>query len=385
MISLKIALRFLKSSKAQTFLIVLGISVGVSVQVFIGSLIQGLQKDLVDSTIGNSSQVTVVNVDDNAYIEDYMTLSMQIEDSNEDIENLTYSLNTPGTLIYNSTTEPVLLRGMELNTVDGIYDLSGKVTSGRMPSADYEIIIGTSLFDKFNLSIGDNVLLQVPLIGETSLTIVGTYDFNVSTINDLWIISNITTAQTILNSGDVVSNIEMQVKDVFMANEIAVDLQEVVANSNYNITDWETSNAELLSALTAQSSSSYLIQVFVTISVILGITSVLAITVIQKSRQIGILKAMGIKDSQASLIFLSEGFILGIFGAIGGVLLGLGLAFTFSTFALDANGEPVIALFIDPTFILISALVAVFSASTASIIPARKSSKLSVMEVIKNG
>jgi len=128
-----------------------------------------------------------------------------------------------------------------------------------------------------------------------------------------------------------------------------------------------------------------LIQVFVTISVVLGIASVLAITVIQKSRQIGILKAMGVKDRTASLIFLSQGFILGIFGAIGGVLLGLLLTFAFTTFALDPDGNPVIPLLIDPQFIGISALVAIVSASLASVIPARKSTKISIIEVIKNG
>lgn len=385
MISLKIAIRFLKSSKAQTILIILGISVGVSVQVFIGSLIQGLQKDLVDSTIGNSSQVTVENIDDAEYIANYQALGLSIENSDQGVTELTYSISASGTLIDDTTTKPVLLRGFELESAEGIYDFSSKLEEGRMPLSNNEIIIGSSLLENFDLGIGDSISLEVPLLGSTQMIIVGTYDFKVSSINDLWIISNLATVQSILNTGNVVGNIEMQVDDVFAANEIAINLQSVINDSSYQVTDWETNNAELLSALTAQSSSSYMIQVFVTISVILGITSVLAVTVIQKSRQIGILKAMGIKDSQASLIFLSEGFILGIFGAIGGVLLGLGLAYAFSTFALDANGEPVIALFINPTFIGISALVAVFSASLASIIPARKSSKLSVMEVIKNG
>jgi len=137
--------------------------------------------------------------------------------------------------------------------------------------------------------------------------------------------------------------------------------------------------------LQAQGSSSLMIQVFVTISVVLGIASVLAITVIQKSRQIGILKAMGVKDRTASLIFLSQGFILGILGAIGGVALGLLLTYVFSTFALDPDGNPVVPLLIEADFIALSGLIAVVSASLASLVPARKSTKISIIEVIKNG
>ena len=104
-----------------------------------------------------------------------------------------------------------------------------------------------------------------------------------------------------------------------------------------------------------------------------------------KSKQIGILKAMGVTDGTASLIFLVQGVILGILGAIGGVLLGLLLTFMFSTLALDPDENPVVPLLIDNQFIALSGLVAILSASVASIIPAIRSSKLSVIEVIKNG
>ncbi|MHB1151914.1 MAG: ABC transporter permease [Eubacteriales bacterium] len=128
-----------------------------------------------------------------------------------------------------------------------------------------------------------------------------------------------------------------------------------------------------------------MIQIFVLISVILGIASVLTISVLQKSRQIGILKAMGIKNRTASSIFLFQDFVLGILGAILGVTFGLGLAVAFTKFALNADGTPVINLFIDPGFITISGLIAVASATVASFVPAIRSSKLDPMEVIKNG
>ena len=128
-----------------------------------------------------------------------------------------------------------------------------------------------------------------------------------------------------------------------------------------------------------------MIQVFVLLAVLLGITSVLAISVVQKSKQLGILKAMGIKDKDASLIFLLQGLILGVIGAILGTALGLGLTFVFSNFVKNPDGTPLVPFYLDYTFILISVIIAIVASTIAAFVPARKSSKLNPIEVIKNG
>ncbi|MFW6318773.1 MAG: ABC transporter permease, partial [Bacillota bacterium] len=138
-------------------------------------------------------------------------------------------------------------------------------------------------------------------------------------------------------------------------------------------------NQELLTGLEGQSTSSIMIQVFVMISVVLGISSVLAITVLQKSKQLGILKAMGATDKQASFIFLFEGILLGLIGAVLGVLLGLGLLFGFT------QSTDLVPILINPLFITGSAIIAILASMVASLIPARRSAKLSVIEVIRNG
>jgi len=384
MLSFQIAYRFLRSSLGQTILIVIGISVGVSVQVFIGSLIGGLQADLVNTTIGNSSQITIISEEDNEYIENYDSIRTSLLDV-EGLESISFALDSPGTLIEDTKTEPILLRGLEFEYAEDIYGINGKIIDGRLPNNDYEILIGTTLLEEFGLNIGDKLEVTIPLKGTNEVEIVGVYDFKVASLNNLWVFTSLDSMQTILDLDGKISSIEMQVDDVFEAESINKDVDSVLNDSSLETSNWIELNEDLLSGLQAQGSSSLMIQVFVTISVVLGITSVLAITVIQKSKQIGILKAMGIQDKEASLIFLSQGFLLGILGAIGGVLLGLLLSFSFTTFAVDSAGDPVVTLLIEPRFIMISALVAILSASFASIIPARRSSKLSVIEVIKNG
>jgi len=383
-LAFSIAKRFLLSGKIQTIVIILGIAVGVSVQVFIGSLITGLQKSLVDKTIGSASQITITPQDATGYIVDYEQKIAVIEAATTEVTVATPTLSVNGSFVKSTQSEPTFLRGMQFPGANDIYGFQDKLTEGSLPNGTGQIILGSGLKDTLGLNVGDTITFESPTIQATTLEVVGFFDFNVLAINDTWAVATLATLQGILGIGDQVGQIEMQVKDVFAADQTDLQIMTALNDNTLTSVTWISQNAELLSGLQGQSISSLMIQIFVMVSVVLGISSVLAITVLQKSKQIGILKAMGITDKDASLVFLFEGLILGFFGAIGGVLLGLGLSYAFTTFALDANGNPVVPLFIDYKFIGLSALIAIAAATFASLIPARKSSKLSVIEVIRN-
>jgi len=382
-LALQIAWRFLSSAKRQTIVIILGIAVGVSVQVFIGSLISGLQLSLVDSTIGSSSHITVISEDSNAYIDNYLTTMDDLIAESDQIQVVSPVINMGGILEKGAQKNEILFRGFDLDKANEIYGFDLKITEGNLPSNLNDILLGVALKDELDLVPGDTI--DIDILGNIrTLTVVGFFDFNVSVINSTWGIGTLATLQDVIGNTNAVSAIEMQIKDVFEAETLALSLDQTLSSSNLMTENWMSQNQELLSGLQGQSTSSLMIQVFVIISVVLGISSVLAITVMQKSKQIGILKAMGILDKDASKVFLFEGFILGIFGAIGGVLLGLGLAYSFTTFALNPDGTPVVPLFIDPGFIALSAMIALVASTLASLIPAIKSSKMTVIEVIRN-
>lgn len=392
MLPLSIAWRFLKSSLSQTILIVLGIGVGVSVQVFIGSLITGLQASLVDKTIGSQSQLTIVPVESGTYLSDY-TVYIEALDNVANVRAIAPIIETGAVLIEGDQTKNILVRGMDFTGSESIYKFADKLTeNSRLPSADNEVLMGVTTFESLGYSLGETFdVYMPPTVGSGGaglyypMTIVGVFDFRITTLNDTWIVTTLPTVRSVLGVGDVVSKIESQVNKVFESDQDAVALTETLNDTTVRVFDWKSQNAELLSGLNGQSSSSILIQVFVTLSVVLGIASVLAITVLQKSKQIGILKAMGITNRNASRIFLFQGMILGVLGAIVGLLFGLGLLTSFTTFALNEFGEPVVPLLIDPSFMALSALIAFTSASLASLIPARRSQSISIIEVIKNG
>lgn len=385
-LSLNIALRFLKSNVAQTIIIILGIGIGVSVQIFIGSLIQGLQKSLVETTIGSSSQITMTSTTPDKLILDYITLSEKAQAADDRVEFVSPVYDSAAFLNFKEQSQSLLVRGFDLAKAENIYKISEKLAEGRLPTGEGEVMLGLPLKDEYGIQISDKINLITPDKKTVTCTVTGFFDLKVAALNNSWCITTLKNAQSIFKTGDVVTSIEMQVFDnqVFAADEAAAAIRAAVPDETIEITNWKTQNEQLLSGLNGQSISSLMIQVFVMISVVLGIASVLAITVMQKSKQIGILKAMGIKNGKASLIFLFEGLILGIFGAIAGILFGIGLAYSFTAFALNADGTPIIALYIDNSFIALSGVIAILACVFASLIPARKSSKLNPIDIIRN-
>lgn len=383
-LAFKIAVRFLKSNKGQTILIALGIAVGVSVQIFIGSLIQGLQKDLVDSTIGNSSQITITSDSNDNIISNYDEKVKTINNTDDRIKNISVAADGPALTRGDKKDYSLLIRGLNIDNANNIYDINKRIYKGKEPKGNGEVLIGKVLKEELDVDLNETVDVVTNSGKTKEMKIVGFFDLGVATINESWMITTLETAQNLFEFNDNITSIEMQVEEVFEADVIANKIKSNL-DENIKITNWKAQNEELLSGLNGQSISSIMIQVFVIISVVLGIASVLAITVIQKSKQLGILKAMGIQDKTASLIFLFEGLLLGIIGAILGVALGLFISYMFTQFAVNPDGSPVVALYIDPIFIVISTFIAIAASVIAALIPARRSSKLSPIEVIRNG
>jgi lipoprotein-releasing system permease protein len=385
-LAFSIAMRFLSSSKTQTLLIVMGIAIGVSVQVFIGSLIQGLQKDLVDTTIGSSAQITVSSSENNG-VEEWQDIISEIAslDLPTDLTALSASADIPVFISSGDRTLSVLLRGLQLPESHVIYKTDSRLIDGSLPEGDGEIIIGKGLKDELDVNLGEEITIFTPDRTVETLKVVGVFDLGVASLNKNWLISTIDTAQSVGKLGDTVTSIEMQVSEVFKADENASIISERLSGSALKVTDWKSQNEDLLSGLNGQSVSSIMIQVFVIIAVSLGIASVLAITVVQKSRQIGILKAMGLKDSTTSFVFLFQGLALGIVGAVVGIAFGILLIIMFSTFAVGTDGEPIIRISLSYGFVMMSAFIAIGASTIAAVVPARRSSKLSPVEVIRNG
>lgn len=380
MVAFRIALRFLGSRKSQTVLIVLGLAIAISVQIFVGILISSLQVGLVDAVTGDSPHVTITPVNESAGIPGWQSVAAEVSNV-RGVTGVTASAFSYTLLSCDGKNVSSGIRGLDLGTANAMYGISDSIVEGGMPGPN-GILVGSVLNEELGAIV--NGTLDVVMWNGTVLTmdVTGIFDSGNAFADNRAIVS-LATCQEIFGTGDVADAIEVQVSDVFAADKTQQDIAAAL-DTSLAASNWKDSNADLLSALQSQSLSSYMIQAFVLVSVVIAIASVLAITVLQKSRQIGILKAMGIKDRDASLIFLYQGLLLGLLGAAGGIAIGLFLLYGFIFGTSAGGGQPVIDLIIDFRFIALSGCIAVASAMIASVLPARRSSKLSPVEVIRN-
>jgi len=384
MLSFRIAIRFLRSGRTQTVLIVLGIAIAISIQVFVGLLISSLQQSLVNSTIGNSPHITISSATDVSTIRDWEGLQKQIEEL--DVTRAVSATASANAFIVDGDSSlPVLARGFAFDNANQIYNIGSSIYEGRPYQSSREVIIGRDLQEELGADVGDKLTVTLPDGTESIFTISGFYDLGIASINKTWIISNLQTAQKVFGFNGRITSLEMTVDDVFQADVIAAQINDYLADEDIKVENWKELNDDLLSGLDGQRISSNIIQAVIILSVVIAIASVLAISVLQKSRQIGILKAMGIKDLAASLIFIYQGFLVGLIGSVLGITLGLGLLYAFNTFTTNPDGTALIDLYIEYDFIIRSWLIAVLASTLAGVIPARKSLRLNPIEVIREG
>jgi len=382
-LSFRIATRFLRKSPVQSILIAAGIAVGIGVQVFLGSLITSLQASLVDQTIGNSPQVVVTAGQDGAAVVYTPQLRRALEAESE-ITTVVPTRAYSAIFRKGSESAPLQFTGGALDQLDTIYDISGRLVAGEASLSAGQVIVGKDFADTYNVKPGDTASFVLPSGDPTELSVSGVFDFGSAAANGATAFVSGEEAATVLGlAADEFSAVDAQVSDVFSSEKVASDLRGQPALEGLTVTEWQAENADLLSALQSQSSSSYMIQFFVLVAVALGIASTLAISAVQKTRQIGILKAMGMKDRQSGRIFLWQALILGVSGAAVGVAAGLGLIALFTLLGRDS--ESLFPITPQVGFIVLSFVVGVLVAVGSSFIPSRRTSKLDPIEVIQGG
>jgi lipoprotein-releasing system permease protein len=174
----------------------------------------------------------------------------------------------------------------------------------------------------------------------------------------------------------------MKVTDVFEAERVATTLRE---RTSLEVESWMTLNASLLQGLSAQASSKTMIQFFVVVTVALGIASVLIVSVVQKSREIGILRAVGTPAHRILAIFLIQGGVLGLLGSILGSALGVVFAKAFEAVSLNPDGTPRFLVQVDLTLLLGATALATGVGLVSAVIPARRASRLDPATAIRGG
>jgi lipoprotein-releasing system permease protein len=399
-----VALRFLREGKAQTALILGGTTIGVAVIIFLSALISGLQATLIDQTLSSQAHVFLKRPDRVARLvsppggEAVVARVEKTPEREKSIEQWQALLGeiraTPGVAAATPTaagsafasrgelSRSVALRGLEPETFDAVIRIVPRIQAGHFRVEGTEVVIGTVLAHDLGLEVGDKLRLTTPQGRGDVFTVSGIFDVGNKDVNQRWVLVSLRQAQTLLDLSGGITTIEVKVDDVFAAEGMA---QELSALTGLTADSWMKLNQQLLAGLQAQSSSSVMIQTFVVIAVALGIASVLGVSVIQKSREIGILKATGTRTGTVLRIFLIEGAIVGLVGSLLGGLIGAGLSTFFAYAVKNPYGESLFPIALTPRLFLTAAAVALVTGLLSAWYPARHAARLDPAQVIRGG
>ena len=393
---LQIALRFLREGRAQSALIVGGVMVGVAVVVFISALVVGLQSNTIRRTLGAQAHIVAKPIEPvaraqievgDAGIALVQTAPRKVRSIDNWQQVVAAYEAVPGVVavsplvtgaaiaIRGEGRNSVAISGIDLPRYDRIVDLNDKLVAGALRLEPGDVLVGTELARDLGASVGDRVTLSTGSAGNEGdqYRISGTLDLGNRELNRRAVYLPLRTAQSLFGLPGGITSIDLRVQDVFAADAVAAKVASVTP---LLVESWMVTNNQLLSALNAQSASTAIIRVFVSIVVMLGIASVLVVAVVQKTREIGILRAMGASRGQMTRVFLFQGSLVGLVGSLLGAGLAAALVFMFTTFVRGADGNALFPIDLTVQLLLVSCVVATLCGTLAAIAPARRAAAL---------
>ncbi|HVY45307.1 MAG TPA: ABC transporter permease [Minicystis sp.] len=400
-----VALRYMREAKAQTALVLAAVSVGVAVIVFLSALIGGLQTSLVDKTLGSQPHVTlavpreaprplVEPTASRAVARVVQPTSRRLRSIDAWPVALAEALRTPGVVAASPTVigaafalrgdakEPIVVRGVDPERFGAIVDVGRKTTSGRFDVSSGEVAIGQSLAKELGVVVGDELRIATTEGVTDVVRVSGVFSFGNEAVDATWLVTSLRHAQSLYALPGGATAIELKVADVFDAERVARELRD---RTGLEATSWMKQNAELLTGLSAQSSSKWLIQFFVVVAVALGIASVLVVSVVQKSPEIGILRAVGTPPARVLRVFLVEGGVLGVAGSLVGCGLGAALSKLFEGVARNPDGAPRFPVALHPSLFFGATALATVVGVLAALAPARRAARLDPVTAIRHG
>lgn len=400
-----VALRYMRDAKGQTALILAAVAVGVSVIVFLSALIGGLQTSLIDKTLGSQPHITLRVPREEprplAMATATTAISRSVQESPQRLRSIDQwpsviataertegvtaaspSITGAGFAMRADAKSPIVVRGIEPERFLAIIDIRKRLIAGRFELEAGDVVIGSKLASDLGIGIGDKLRVTSTEGIDDVVTVRGVFSLGNQAIDATWVLTSLRHAQALYALPGGVTTIELKVADVFAADHIA---DEVAGATGLQADSWMTVNAELLAGLSAQSSSKGLIQFFVVVAVALGIASVLIVSVVQKSREIGILRAVGTPRRRILLVFLIQGGVLGFVGSIVGSGLGAVFAKFFENLVRDPNGAPKFPIQLGLPLFGFSVALATGVGLLSALIPARRASRLDPATAIRNG
>jgi len=422
--------RYLKAKKSQgfisfnTLLSIFIVLIGVFILIVVISVMNGFQSQIRDKILDVDSHITISQysgVDEGKGIRNYDEMLKKIN-SIDGVTSTMPFLQGQGLFRFRSYISPVMLRGVgQKGSIPE--DVTKFITEGKKEfSSSRTVFIGEEMALNYNISIGDVIELIVPKgrltaregvqPGMGRFKVIGFFKTGYYDFDTRLVIMSLPAAQRLYDVGDIVWGIGVKIKDIYSMNRISRLIQAKVGWEYQTLTA-EQQNQNLFYALKLEKLIMTIILFLVIISAAFTIMGTLVMVVMEKRKAIGVLKAMGARPLSIMIIFVLEGFFIGIIGSFLGVIFGLATALNLEAIIrwiessintimglvysiLDLGMYQPVSLVpssvyyidtipaqIDPQFVVFIAIFAVFIATVAAIFPSWHASRLHPVETIR--
>jgi len=398
--------RYLRAKQKQafisliTFLSVAGVTVGVMALIIVLAVMAGFESDLKSRILNVNAHITLQSL---TPLTDYRQVTETVE-STPGVESATPLVTTQVMLSNATRSSATSIRGVDLHTAGRVFtnlDTGPLLAHDERRSSDSHlkpgIMLGKELADYLGLLAGDTVQLLSPrgslspigiVPAMKQYQVVGFFESGMYEYDRYLSFISLADAQSLQRMDDAVDIIEIRVTDIYKARSIARKLVDTLGLRFY-AADWMTRNQSLFSALKLEKTVMFIILTLIVLVAAFNIASTLIMMVMEKKKDIAILRAMGATDRQVRRIFVFKGMVIGLIGTVLGDCLGLilcGLLKHYQFIELPSDVYfisklPVELQALDVVTISLAALVICF---LATLYPAHQASKMNPVEAIRN-
>lgn len=408
---LLIAFRYVKANFKQSLIIMIAVSVGVSIIIWIPSINLSFMKDLIDKSVSNAPNIVIKKEQDT--FKDYLEL-YQKHFGNESV------LLRDQVVIRKRNIKSYREIAKKLEKIDGIEAIApiaegqsflikgGKETGASVIGIEpkehvkliaiekdmvegsirnlgiNDIVIGQTLAEKLKLSVENRIKITGPTGVSKNLKITGIFSTGLRGKDEWETYVNLKSAQQVLDIGTEITSIGIKVSDIYKAEEIAREIEPIV---KLDVTSWMESNRQILDQLNRFKLIISFINFLIIFSAASSITSIFIMFVTSKSKEIGILKSMGAKNFSVMSIFMLQAVSLSLIGYLLGVVLAKFMVMGYAKM-IAAGGHGTIfssklpEFEISKTYAGLAFIYTIMTSLLASILPAYQAAKLNPVEAI---
>jgi len=406
-----IGLRYLKAKRRHrsvslnTFISAGGVTLGVAALIATLAVMTGFKEDLRDKILGTNSHIVITDQSKDI-LEDYTTV-LKVASEEAHVIAAAPFIYQQVLLASGGTVYGVILRGIDSQLEKTVTDIDKNIIRGSLNDLEtasaetgedevpvHGIILGVELSGRLGTFLGETINVMTPAGKPGPLGIVpkirkfkvvGIFDSGMYEYDSNLAYISIKAAQDFFELGDGVTGVEVKVDDIFLAGEVAEVIEDKLGFP-YSARDWMTMNRNLFSALELEKIMMFIILILIVLVASFNIVGTLTMIVVEKSREIAILKAMGAKPSAIMRIFMIGGLMIGLGGTLIGVPLGIAVCAIlqkFYTLPGDIYYISHLPVKIQLMDVSVVSLSAIFISFLATLYPSYRAAQLGPAEALR--